>query len=61
MWRSKGPLRSPKPQEPKDPPMGEGGDQRCTSQDRGIPEALEVSLEGADHEPVRRVCPAGGQ
>lgn len=35
--------------------MGEGGGQRCPSLDRCIPAVLEVSLEWADHEPVRRV------
>lgn len=43
------------PQEPKGPLMGEGGGQRCPSLDRCIPAVLEVSLEWADHEPVRRV------
>lgn len=41
--------------------MGEGGDQRCARLRTGIPEALGVSLEGADREPVRRVSLAGGQ
>lgn len=43
------------PQEPKGPLMGEGGGQRCPSLDRRIPAVLAVSLEEADHEPVRRV------
>ena len=35
--------------------MGEEGGQRCPSLDRRIPAVLEVSLEEADREPVRRV------